>query len=283
VTVADARPTTLVVGFDGSEEDRRVAELAADVALVLGASVELVRATDLASADAPDEGPSRVAHAAMAARVAERAHVAEGELAQLRSHLAARVEGKLDVRARLVEGRPHDALRAAADAPGCWIVVGARRARTLLARTVDQILRRATRPVLVVPDGCAWKPTGAVLTGIDAGELDAVVLKIAETVAACAARRMGVVHIRTNGDESTMLRVTEHLRAVAPSVSTTATLSVMRVEGTIAATLAEHARRVNACLLVVGTHGRRGVERWMLGSTAEALAHTSMTPFLVVR
>jgi len=57
----------------------------------------------------------------------------------------------------------------------------------------------------------------------------------------------------------------------------------MRVEGSIAATLADHARRVSAALVVVGSHGRRGLERWVLGSTAESLAHVSTTPFLVVR
>ena len=283
MTPAVARPTTLVVGFDGGEEDRDVAEFAVAVALALGANVELVRSTDLASADAPADGPSRVVHAAMALRVAERAHIAESELARLRTRLMARGSGRLEVRARLIEGRPHEALCAAAEAPGCWIVVGARHGKTVLAHTVDQVLRRWTRPVLVVPDGCAWGATGTVLAGIDAGELDAVVLKIAESVAARLSRRMGVVHVRSSSNESTMLRVTDHVREIAPSVSASATLSVMRVDGSIAATLAEHARRVNACLLVVGTHGRRGVARWVLGSTAEALAHSSTTPLLVVR
>jgi nucleotide-binding universal stress UspA family protein len=219
----------------------------------------------------------------MAARIAERARRADEELSELRTRLMARTTPPVDVHVHTIEARPHEALRAAAASPTSWIVVGARRAKTVLPRTVDQVLRRAARPVLVVPDGGTWRPRGGIVTGIDAGELDAIVLRTAESVAARLDRRLGVMHVRKNGDESTMLRVTEHLREVAPSVSTSATLSVMRVEGNIAATLAEHARRIDACLLIVGTHGRRGAARWALGSTAEALAHCSTTPFLVVR
>lgn len=276
-------PTALVVGFDGSDEDRQLATLAVDLAHALGARVEIVRAMDMASGDLPDDGPSRIVHAGMAQRVAERAREAREQLEHLAQAMTARVNAEIEVRSRLVEGRPFEALRTAAEPAGSWLVVGARRARTLLAHTVDQTLRNAKGPVLVVPDGCTWRTKGTVLTGIDAGELDALVLKISEAIAARLQRRMGIVHVRTNGDESTMLRVTEHVRSVAPSVSATATLSVMRVEGSIASTLADHARRVGACMLVVGTHGRRGVERWVLGSTAESLAHRSTTPFLVVR
>lgn len=36
-------------------------------------------------------------------------------------------------------------------------------------------------------------------------------------------------------------------------------------------------------LLVVGTHGRRGPSRWLLGSVAEELVRTSRVPVLTVR
>lgn len=38
-----------------------------------------------------------------------------------------------------------------------------------------------------------------------------------------------------------------------------------------------------ADLIVMGTHGRRGLRRFFLGSVAEALARTSHTPLLLVR
>jgi nucleotide-binding universal stress UspA family protein len=39
----------------------------------------------------------------------------------------------------------------------------------------------------------------------------------------------------------------------------------------------------DADLLIVGTHGRRGVDRWMMGSVAEALVRQARCPVLVAR
>lgn len=36
-------------------------------------------------------------------------------------------------------------------------------------------------------------------------------------------------------------------------------------------------------LIVMGTHGRRGLSRWMLGSVAESVARTASCPVLLVR
>lgn len=43
------------------------------------------------------------------------------------------------------------------------------------------------------------------------------------------------------------------------------------------------ATEVAAHLIVVGTHGRRGVRRWVMGSVAERVARTAPCPVLVVR
>jgi nucleotide-binding universal stress UspA family protein len=47
--------------------------------------------------------------------------------------------------------------------------------------------------------------------------------------------------------------------------------------------VAEQARAWGAELIVIGTHGRRGVGRMLLGSDAEQIARTSITPVLLVR
>ena len=43
------------------------------------------------------------------------------------------------------------------------------------------------------------------------------------------------------------------------------------------------ASRWNADLLVIGTHGRRGFNHMLLGSVAEAVIRTAVTPVLLVR
>ncbi len=45
----------------------------------------------------------------------------------------------------------------------------------------------------------------------------------------------------------------------------------------------QEARRLASDLVVVGTHGRRGVEHLLLGSTAEKIVRQSPIPVLVVR
>jgi nucleotide-binding universal stress UspA family protein len=47
--------------------------------------------------------------------------------------------------------------------------------------------------------------------------------------------------------------------------------------------VADQARAWGAELIVIGTHGRRGVGRMLLGSDAEQIARTSIAPVLLVR
>lgn len=54
-------------------------------------------------------------------------------------------------------------------------------------------------------------------------------------------------------------------------------------EGDPAATIVAYAERVDADLIVAGTHGRSGVERRLIGSVAERLVRTAECPVLTVR
>ena len=51
----------------------------------------------------------------------------------------------------------------------------------------------------------------------------------------------------------------------------------------VADTIAQLARDWNADLLVVGTHGRRGVSRLLIGSVAERVVRVAPCPLLLVR
>jgi nucleotide-binding universal stress UspA family protein len=47
--------------------------------------------------------------------------------------------------------------------------------------------------------------------------------------------------------------------------------------------VAEQVKAWNADLIVIGTHGRRGVDRLMLGSDAEQVLRSALVPVLLVR
>jgi nucleotide-binding universal stress UspA family protein len=51
----------------------------------------------------------------------------------------------------------------------------------------------------------------------------------------------------------------------------------------VASILAKDAQKWDADLIVLGTHGRRGVDRLFLGSVAETLVRMASTPVLLVR
>jgi nucleotide-binding universal stress UspA family protein len=55
------------------------------------------------------------------------------------------------------------------------------------------------------------------------------------------------------------------------------------IGGPAADTIVREARKQGADLIVLGTHGRRGVRRLVLGSDAEQVVRTSRVPVLLVR
>ncbi|MFH1740143.1 MAG: universal stress protein [bacterium] len=55
------------------------------------------------------------------------------------------------------------------------------------------------------------------------------------------------------------------------------------VDGAPHKTVLQEAKRLGVDLIVVGTHGRTGVEHLLLGSTAEKIVRQSPVPVLVVR
>lgn len=58
--------------------------------------------------------------------------------------------------------------------------------------------------------------------------------------------------------------------------------SVLRTRDTAAQTIIDQARQLHCDLIVLGTHGRSGVARAILGSVAEGVARHSNVPVLLV-
>lgn len=60
-------------------------------------------------------------------------------------------------------------------------------------------------------------------------------------------------------------------------------ISVETVEGSVAALILAQARKVRADVIVMGTHGRRGLSRMVMGSDAEGVVREATVPVLLVR
>jgi universal stress protein A len=84
---------------------------------------------------------------------------------------------------------------------------------------------------------------------------------------------------RSEKFESDMVRGTEsRLRKLAPDAAATDV-----VFGYTAKAIVDWASRVDADLIVMGSHGRTGMAHLMLGSVAEAVVRTAQCPVLTVR
>ena len=84
-------------------------------------------------------------------------------------------------------------------------------------------------------------------------------------------------------DESSRARLIHRLQEfIAPVQAAGSRLEVKLLEGDPWVVVAEQAQFLPADLIVMGTHGRRGFARWILGSVTERILHTAPCPVLTV-
>lgn len=80
------------------------------------------------------------------------------------------------------------------------------------------------------------------------------------------------------------LRLVKEAEAIVTQAGVPVQTAVVHVlEGSMGEAIVNHANRSKAQLIVMGTHGRRGIGRAVLGSGAESVARLSAVPVLLVR
>ena len=70
---------------------------------------------------------------------------------------------------------------------------------------------------------------------------------------------------------------------VVQSLNSNLNVQVRRARASLAESVAETAKTWDASLIVVGTHGRKGVRRALMGSGAEHIIRLAPCPVLVIR
>ncbi len=75
----------------------------------------------------------------------------------------------------------------------------------------------------------------------------------------------------------------KYRRQLAEKGITVETKLVETYGGRIGSGISEEAQKWNADLLVVGTHGRKGIAHLLMGSVAEGVTRTASMPVLLVR
>lgn len=82
------------------------------------------------------------------------------------------------------------------------------------------------------------------------------------------------------------VKILERAKAIAQSAGIeveTRLIEIQTMGHRIADVISEDAQSWGADLIVIGTHGRRGVHRVLLGSVAEGVSRTASVPVLLIR
>ena len=217
-------------------------------------------------------------------------------MAAVEQQVAASLREAANVSAVVDSGTPHAGLLTRADtARAGLIVLGP-------GRTAERVVRHATVPTLIARQS----PHGVVIGATDFSDPSLPALDTAAEEAARRGSRLHLLHVVDvgivaiegpaiaglpflHGIPGVSLQAIDDLRTAAQSRLREA-LTRFAIEGEAIATsghaaqtivdLAESAR---AELVVVGTHGRTGLARLTLGSTAEAVIRSAPCSVLVVR
>ncbi|MCP9448333.1 MAG: universal stress protein [Nitrospira sp.] len=162
--------------------------------------------------------------------------------------------------------------------------------RLRLGSTAQTLVRRADCPVLAVHGGVAGDVArqaarvklNRIVVGTDFSSCARQAQRVAERLAQLANAMVVVVHVQSIEDDGQ-----QGWKRLDRTVQTLQRRGV-RAEGLCRSgnpveTLVEEAGRWEADLVVVGTQGRRGLSRLMLGSVAEGVLRRAGCPVLVVR
>jgi nucleotide-binding universal stress UspA family protein len=212
------------------------------------------------------------------------------------------------VATRIATGIPSEELNAAALAEESRLIIVGTRGKTglahvLLGSTAERVIRTAPCPVLAVHMAKAEPPVEygvsleRMLVPIDFSDCSLDALEYAAVVAGQAKASIELVHVLeplsygldftlSHADEREQKREkwAKRLQELSSALAAAGLTVNNRLRGGLPAdSILDAAREWPCDLIVMGTHGRRGVSRVMAGSVAEAVLRRAQCPVLTVR
>ncbi len=123
---------------------------------------------------------------------------------------------------------------------------------------------------------------GTVIVPLDGSELSERALNIAEAIAGRTSSDLLIARVgRIGADEPEMEQIRKYLKAIASNVS--GKVATFTDRGRPAQSIIELAHQHVDPIIVMSTHGRGGIHRWMTGSVAEEVVRGAGVPVLLVR
>jgi nucleotide-binding universal stress UspA family protein len=242
--------------------------------------------------------------------LSELAKQATGRLTELKTRAT---DQGLSVQTQTATGIPSEEVLAAAKSEDAELIVVGTKGKTglqhvLLGSTAERIIRVAPCPVLVVPrneEEHVWWPRRAnqhggpnrILVPIDFSDCSIEALEYAALVAQRTKASLLLLHVlepvsygldftlpHVATREQTKHVITERLSGLAAALTAAHVKSEYLIHGGIPSdSILEVARTEQVNLIVMGTHGRRGLAHAFCGSVAEFILRKSPYPVLTVR
>jgi universal stress protein E len=300
---AKARIHTAVIGTSLTPASDAVVQAGLGLARTAGAQVVLVHAFQAPPAYATAAGTPYVPEIILADVIQAERQRADRSLSEQIERLGVTED---ELAGRVIEyGPAHRVISEAAAAVAADLVVVGSTEKVGVARmlgsTADRVLRKAARPVLVVHDHLEL-PLRRILLPVDLSPLSAEAfrrgLDLLDQLAPGPAVEITALYVETDEDQALIERSgVLHLGSLdleaeaAQELRRFVTDNSFRcgrpVEARIAYGAVEEAIRTRSAewrtdLIVLGTHGRSGFERFLLGSVAADLVRHGATSVLVI-
>lgn len=285
---------TILVPVDGSEHAERAAAHAQYLATVFDATVHVVSVVDVQAVAGPfDAGGVDEAFV-------ERLE-AEGE--QAIEAVESEFEGGA-IETAVVQGRPNEAILDYTEEHGVDMIAMGTHGRTGLGRyltgsVTEAVVRHAEVPVLTVRKTAASRVSeyDDIMIPTDGSEAATAAVEHGLAVAERTGARVHVVNVVNVSDLATGAdytlptellqtfqergeRITEEIAAAARDRGLDAVTEVR--EGFPGQDLLDYAETAEVDLIAMGTAGRTGLRRFLLGSTAERVIRHADVPVLAV-
>ncbi|MCA1961221.1 MAG: universal stress protein [Desulfomonile sp.] len=198
----------------------------------------------------------------------------------------------------LDEGEPHEKIVEAAEAHGCELIVMGVRGHNpaeefLMGSITQRVIGYSHTDVLVVPVETELR-IGNLLVAVDGSEAGDRAVRLGFDFQRCYGSRLEMISVAD---------VPSHLYGIAPEaagemVGTTRqylervksmpkesgfVAEYILVEGNPAQSIVETAQKHNSGLIIMGSHGRTGLKRLLMGSVTERVVGRAPCPVLVAR
>lgn len=213
----------------------------------------------------------------------------------------AREERGLTMRVITEQGEPHERILDMAEAEGCdLIVLGSKDysavekgAKQMLGRTLTRVIGYSRCDVLVVPENASIR-WGSILLATDGSLYSQAATQKAIAFAKAYSERLKVAAVINTSDEFMTIAPKiqdEMVKTAQKLVSDTAKTAkeagceaeTFVKEGDTAQVIAELARQEGVDAIIMGSHGRTGIRRLLMGSVTEGVINLSPCPVLVVK